>query len=63
MNRRKIFKETLTKDWFDGFIRLASSNELFDIRRNKNIKAKTLFISGEEDIITPKSHIIEMSKK
>mgnify|MGYP001164750365 FL=1 len=64
MNRRKIFKETLTKDWFDGFVRLASSNELFDIREEiKNIKAKTLFISGEEDIITPKSHIIEMSKK
>ncbi|PNR96946.1 alpha/beta fold hydrolase [Petrotoga olearia] len=64
MNRRKIFKETLTKDWFDGFVRLASSNETFDIRNEiSNITAKTLFISGEEDIITPKSHIIEMSKK
>lgn len=64
MNRRKMFKETLTKDWFDGFVRLASSNEHFDIRdKIKNIKAKTLFISGEEDIITPKDHIIEMSEK
>jgi pimeloyl-ACP methyl ester carboxylesterase len=64
MNRRKIFKETLTKDWFDGFVRLASSNETFDIRNEiSNITAKTLFISGEEDIITPKSQIKEMNKK
>lgn len=64
MNRREIFKKTLTKDWFDGFIRLASSNETFDIRNElKYIKATTLFISGEEDIITPKNHIIEMHNK
>ena len=26
VNRRQVFKEFLTREWFDGFIRLASSN-------------------------------------
>jgi len=30
--RRQLIKNFLTKEWFDGFIRLASSNANFDVR-------------------------------
>ena len=53
-NRRKLFKDLLTKDWFEGFIRLASSNPNFDVSNDlEKIQCKTLLIAAEEDIITP----------
>ena len=64
MNRRKLFKATLTKQWFDGFIRLASSNETFDIREEiKNITAPTLLIGADEDIATPYLEMLKMNEK
>ena len=63
INRRQLFKDFLTKEWFDGFIRLASSNEDFDIRNEiHKIKNETLLIAAEEDVIIPKSGILQMSK-
>ncbi|MBL7202767.1 MAG: alpha/beta hydrolase [Desulfobacteraceae bacterium] len=63
MKRRQLFKEFLTKAWFDGFIRLASSNETYDIRKDiSEIKNQTLLIAAQEDIITPYWQMHEMSK-
>ena len=62
-NRRKVFKEFLTREWFDGFIRLASSNETYDIRKDiPGIKNPTLLIAALEDIITPYRQMQEMSR-
>ncbi|KAF2955303.1 alpha/beta hydrolase [Marinitoga sp. 38H-ov] len=63
-NRRKIFKELLTKEWFDGFIRLASSNLNFDVSNEiEKIKCETLLIAADEDIITPISDMEFINKK
>jgi len=54
LNRRQVFKELLTRDWFDAFIRLASSNHDYDVRDElASIEHATLLIAAEEDIITP----------
>ncbi|HOO75656.1 MAG: alpha/beta hydrolase [Thermotogae bacterium] len=54
MNRRAMFKSSLTKSWYDGFIRLASSNDTFNVSdKLDSIKSTTLLIAGELDIITP----------
>jgi 3-oxoadipate enol-lactonase len=64
MNRRQLFKDYLTKEWFDGFIRLASSNENFDVTNEiEKIKNETLLIAAEQDIIMPYSQMFEMSKR
>ena len=63
MSRRQLFKDFLTKEWFDGFIRLASSNETYDVRKEiSGIKTQTLLIAAEEDIITPYRQMLEMSE-
>ncbi len=52
--RQEAFKESLTKKWFDGFTRLASSNLDFDVvDRIKGISVPTLLIAADRDIITP----------
>ncbi|SHE90820.1 alpha/beta hydrolase fold [Marinitoga hydrogenitolerans DSM 16785] len=54
MNRRKLFKDILTKEWFDSFIRLISSNTTFDVSNKiEKINVPTLLIAAEEDILTP----------
>jgi pimeloyl-ACP methyl ester carboxylesterase len=54
LNRRQVFKELLTKTWFDGFIRLASSNRDYDVRNElARIEHNTLLIAAQEDMITP----------
>ncbi|SRR6056297_1588001 len=64
MERRKMFKESLTKPWFDGLYRLACSNENYDVRdKIHTIDKEVLFISGEEDFITPHNHMWEMHNK
>jgi pimeloyl-ACP methyl ester carboxylesterase len=64
MNRRKLFKELLTREWFEGFIRLASSNRDLDIRNEiSRIKSETLLIAAQEDVITPFPKMLEMSKR
>jgi len=61
--RRQLFKDFLTKDWFDGFIRLASSNEAYDVRdRISDIERPTLLIAAQEDIITPHEQMLAMSE-
>lgn len=61
--RRQLFKDFLTREWFDGFIRLASSNEMYDVRGDiSKIKNQTLLIASQEDIITPYAQMLEMSR-
>jgi pimeloyl-ACP methyl ester carboxylesterase len=63
LERRKLFKDFLTKEWFDGFIRLASSNATYDIRGEiSKIKKQALLIAAEEDIITPYSQMREIDE-
>ncbi|MFH0786820.1 MAG: alpha/beta hydrolase [Pseudomonadota bacterium] len=62
-NRRKLFKDFLTRPWFDGFIRLASSNATYDIRSQlADLKHQILLIAAQEDIITPYAQMLEMSR-
>jgi pimeloyl-ACP methyl ester carboxylesterase len=64
LNRRQVFKELLTKAWFDGFIRLASSNHDYDVRNDLGrIAHTTLLIAAEEDMITPYEQMQEMHAK
>ncbi len=61
--RRQVFKEYLTREWFDAFIRLASSNTHWDIRKDiSRIGHPTLLIAAQEDIITPYGQMIEMGR-
>jgi len=53
--RQAMFKTMLTKEWFEGFVRLCRSTEGFrvpveDLRR---ISMPTLLLGADEDIITP----------
>jgi 3-oxoadipate enol-lactonase len=60
-DRKKLFKEALTREWFDGFIRLASSNATYDVRSELDkIRHSVLLIAAREDIITPYSQMLEM---
>ncbi len=62
-NRRGLFRDFLTREWFDGFIRLASSNEDYDLRGEiSRIEARTLLIAAEEDIITPPEQMLEIHR-
>lgn len=64
LNRRQVFKQLLTRDWFDGFIRLASSNHAYDVRDElAGIAHETLLIAAEEDIITPYAQMRAMHAK
>jgi len=62
--RRQVFKEYLTREWFDAFIRLASSNTNWDIRNEiSGIEHSTLLIAAREDIITPCEQMTRMSRE
>lgn len=62
-NRRQLFRDFLTREWFDGFIRLASSNEAYDLRGEiSNIDKETLLIAAEKDMITPPEQMLEMNR-
>jgi len=53
-NRQKTFKTLLNMEWFDGFIRLASSNLSFNtLNELSNINCPTLLLMADRDIITP----------
>ena len=59
----QVFKDFLTRSWFEGFIRLASSNATYDIRKDiSSIEIQTLLIAAQEDIITPYAQMREMSQ-
>lgn len=62
-NRKQLFKDALTREWFDGFIRLASSNATYDLRAELHqIKHPVLLLAAREDIITPYAQMLEMSR-
>jgi len=63
MNRRQVFKDLLTRSWFDGFVRLASSNANYDVRKDiSRIDIQTLLIAAQEDIITPYAQMLDMNQ-
>ncbi|HPD38827.1 MAG TPA: alpha/beta hydrolase [Mesotoga infera] len=52
--RQKLFRDLLNKEWFEGFVRLASSNPNFDVvDKLSRITCPTLLICADRDIITP----------
>ncbi|MBT9165575.1 MAG: AB hydrolase superfamily protein YdjP [Chloroflexi bacterium] len=53
--RQGMFKTLLTKEWFEGFIRLSRStrNYYTSPEELKTIMVPTLLIGAEEDILTP----------
>jgi 3-oxoadipate enol-lactonase len=62
--RREIFKKALTREWFDGLIRLASSNTTYDIRQKiGSIKVQTLLISSDNDVLTPYTYMLDMHRQ
>ncbi|QTA37432.1 alpha/beta hydrolase [Thermosipho ferrireducens] len=63
LQRKELFKEYLTKEWFEGVRRLIKSNEDFNVTSKlKSIKVPTLLICSDEDFITPYQDMLEMSK-
>ncbi|HON29348.1 MAG TPA: alpha/beta hydrolase [Mesotoga infera] len=61
--RQKMFKQLLTREWFDGFIRLASTNEDFSvIGKLSEIKCPVLLVGSDKDMITPLDEM-ELIKK
>jgi 3-oxoadipate enol-lactonase len=56
LNRRQqLFKDMLTKEWFDSVIRLSRSTRNYYIspEQLQTIKVPTLLIGAEEDMVTP----------
>lgn len=53
--RQEMFKDLLTKEWFESFIRLMRSTENYYISPEElqKIRVPTLLIGAEEDILTP----------
>ncbi|TYB84115.1 MAG: alpha/beta hydrolase [Kosmotoga sp.] len=63
-NRQKIFKKLLTEKWFEGFKRLASSNPDFNVIDEVHmIKAPTLLLASDKDIITPIEEVDELHNR
>lgn len=53
-SREDLFVKLFDKRWYEGFIRLVISAESHDARQAlKSIKAPTLIIGADEDMITP----------
>ncbi len=60
--RQKLFKEMLTPQWFEGFIRLSKSAKDFDMQDwLSQIQVPTLLISAEKDILTPHEQMKKMA--
>jgi 3-oxoadipate enol-lactonase len=55
MQRQSMFKALLTKEWFDGFVRLSHSIQDYNVtpEQLRTIKVPTLLIGADKDIITP----------
>ncbi len=52
--REKSFKDILTKEWFERYLRLSSSHGNYNIEKEiYNIEAPTLVIGGDRDMVTP----------
>lgn len=55
-NREKVFKEILTKQWFERYLRLSSSHGEYDILDEiHRIKVPTLVVAADKDVVTPYS--------
>lgn len=54
--REKLFGKTLTREWFDAYLRLSASTRSYDIvDRLQEIEVPTLVMASDRDIITPLS--------
>lgn len=55
LQRQALFKALLTKEWFEGFIRLSQSIQQYNVTPDElqKIKVPTLLIGADKDIITP----------
>ncbi len=63
-NRQKIFKDMLTDEWFESFLRLSQSAKNFDFTHQlENITVPTVLICGTHDIITPSYEMEKMAGK
>lgn len=53
--RQQMFKELLTRDWFEGLVRLSRSTASFRVSPDelRSIAAPTLLIGADEDLIAP----------
>jgi pimeloyl-ACP methyl ester carboxylesterase len=53
MERQKLFKSLLTKEWFEGFIRLSRSVKDYALSQEelKSIKVPTLLVGADLDIV------------
>jgi pimeloyl-ACP methyl ester carboxylesterase len=53
MERQKIFKSLLTKEWFEGFVRLSRSVKDYSLSPEelKTIKVPTLLVGADLDIV------------
>lgn len=63
-DRKKLFSKALTKEWYDGFVRLVDSAENYNAREKiQEIKVPTLIISADKDQITPVLYQNEIVRK
>lgn len=61
--REKLFSKTLTKDWYDGFIRLDHSADSLDVRDELHkIKVPALVVGSEYDTLLPVRFQEQLSK-
>jgi pimeloyl-ACP methyl ester carboxylesterase len=60
--RQAMFKSTLTKDWFEGFVRLCHSAMGFRLTEDemRSLQMPTLLLAAEEDQLTPPRVMEEM---
>lgn len=63
-DREKLFKKTLTSEWYEGFRRLNNSSLEYDVRDELyKINMPTLVIGGEYDSLLPVRYQEEIHKK
>lgn len=62
--KEEFFNKILTKEWFDGMIRLLNSGDNYDVTEDLHkIEVPTLILGGEDDRITPPSYQREINKR
>ena len=62
-NRQKAFRQALTPEWFQAFIRLSQSANQFNCEDVlPTIRIPTLVLCAEKDILTPAKEMKEMAK-
>ncbi|MBA4392694.1 MAG: alpha/beta hydrolase [Desulfobacca sp.] len=62
--RQDLFKDLLTKEWFEAFIRLSTSAHDLDVTAAlKDIHCPTLLIGADQDMITPIEEMILLHKE